>query len=424
MQRSNLFRCLTILAFAVSAANTFAGGHPPGDWQVPGIRLPQSTYQAPVMDYHVGQKPKLWDPEAPIEKGLTALAQRSWLKFEYLHWNLDRPDARDIGAPVVGRLDPQSIFDNLNGGISAGVGVTPSTNSLGLADTSGIRGTWGLDLANAEMELQFFGTEQNTSVLSFNNISAFRDSDPNFSGNISEGTEARPNILTPLLTNGAPASADSANYLIFDDTYQADISTQMWGAELTLLSKPYMPDNEVAWQWLGGFRYLVYEEEFNHGGTFTNGGTVTPVVTRIGAQTTNNMYGPELGGRLSVRNRWFSLSATPRVAFTLNDYTADTYSGPLAGAADGFTSRVSQNEIDFTPIVQLSLTAEAHVTPNFSLYGGYDFMWIYRMTRPFDNIVYDSTPGDTGGFVPDIRQEIDLESFYARGFSIGCIFRY
>ena len=74
--------------------------------------------------------------------------------------------------------------------------------------------------------------------------------------------------------------------------------------------------------------------------------------------------------------------------------------------------------------MQLSFTGEIHVTPNFSVFGGYDFMWIYRMTRPYDNIVYDSTPAIGGSFTPDIRQTIDLESFSTRGLSIGAVLRY
>ena len=46
------------------------------------------------------------------------------------------------------------------------------------------------------------------------------------------------------------------------------------------------------------------------------------------------------------------------------------------------------------------------------------------MTRPFDNIVYNSVEATGGSFEPSIEQAIDLESFYTRGLTTGLIFRY
>ena len=88
-------------------------------------------------------------------------------------------------------------------------------------------------------------------------------------------------------------------------------------------------------------------------------------------------------------------------------------------------TRFSGGDVDFTPIVQVSFAGEIHLTPSFSIFGGYDFMWIYRMTRPYDNLVYDSTTNLlANGFTSQVRQEIDLESFYARGLTVGCVLRY
>lgn len=382
------------------------------------MHVPQSQYAAPILDYSVGQRPKVWDDQQPIEQMMGAVAQRSWMRFEYLHWTLARPGSYPIGAPVANEAIDQQIFNNLLGGISAGSGVTTGTGNLALDDSSGVRGTWGIDLNKAEFELQVFGFAENTDSFSITNISGGRDD-----GTESIGTANRPNIVIPLLSNGAVSEASAANYIIYDDSFTANLKSQIWGAEASFLSKPYYAGEGIDWQWLGGFRYVSHEEEFNHQGVFTNGGTaVTPEVSVIGASTINNMYGPELGARASIKSKWISFSATPRIAFTLNDYTAETFSGPLAGSAA--SSRLTAGDIEFTPIVQLNFTGEIHVTPNFSLYGGYDFMWIYRMTRPFDNIVYNSTDGVAGAFAPSIEQEVDLESFYTRGFSLGCAFTY
>ena len=426
MFRPNLFRSLVLLTIA-SVSSVALSQQPRGNWQLPGVRIPRSQYQAPIVDYYNGQTPQLWDEQQPVERLMGDLAQRSWLRIDYLHWSFAGPGNVDIGAPVV--IDNPSadlvVFD-IDRAESAGVSLIPNMGNVALDDTSGIRGTWGLDLANAQLELEFFGTEQNHDGFQFTDLATGRDA---MVAPVTEGTASRPNIVTPLLTNGAVQNADSANFLVYDNGFQTTLTSQMWGAEASLLTNPYVPGPGVTWQWLGGFRYLVYEEEFRNRGINTRGQPLATAVntriTSIGASTVNNMYGPEVGARISAEHRWFTFSATPRVAFTINDYTGQTFSTvPTEATPAPAESRFSGSDIEFTPIVQVSFTGELHVTPNFSIFGGYDLMWIYRMTRPYDNIDYDSTPGLTGGVVPNINQEIDLESFYARGLSVGCVWQY
>ena len=413
MLRPNLFRCLTVFCVAVVwCAPGFAGGHPPGYWQVPGVHIPHSQYQAPMVDYYNGQRPQGWNDQQPVEHFLGELGKRSWMRFDYLHWSFAEPGGMSIGAPVLDLSDPLRVFDNQNGGVDVGVSSIMNTGNMAVDDVSGIRGTWGLDLANADFELEFFGTARGEDSFSLRNLSLNRPA-----GSESIGTVERPNVVVPLLSSGSAVDADAANYLIYDDSFTASLSSRMWGAEASLLSKNYLPGDGFGWQWLGGFRYIAYEEKFGHVGVFNNGQpSAVGVVTTVNADTVNNMYGPEVGARASLTNRFVTLSATPRIAFALNDYSGSTnINGTNVGTGNG---------IDFTPIVQVSFTGEFHVTPNFSVFGGYDLMWMYRMTRPFDNIVYNSTPGVAGAFDTDIRQEIDLESFYARGLSVGCVLRY
>lgn len=388
---------------------------------MPGVHIPRSRYQGPVVDHYMGRQPQLWDDQQPVEQFFEALAERSWVRIDYMHWTLQRPGSMPIGAPVLNQSSPLNVFDNING-IPAGIGIIPQTGNIALDDTSGIRGTWGIDLQNADLELEFFGTEQNHDGFNLSGLANGRM--PAMVGDpLTSGTIAHPNVVIPLLSNGAPGDASTpggVNYLIQDSSFQTTLTSQVWGAEATLLSEPYLPGPGFKWQWLGGFRYLAYEEEFRNRGVSGPPASAATTVTTFGGSTVNNIYGPEVGGRMSVVNKWFTLSATPRIAFALNDYTGITSSAPL-GAAE---TRFSGSDVEFTPIVQLSFTGEIHLTSNFSIFGGYDFMWIYRMTRPFDNIVYNSTPALAGGFTPNITQAIDLESFYARGLSVGCVFRY
>ncbi|MCP4782273.1 MAG: BBP7 family outer membrane beta-barrel protein [Fuerstiella sp.] len=423
MFRSNLFRCFSLICVTLVGSDAFAQ-HPHGYGQMPGIHVPQSSYQAPILDYYVGQKPPLWDDQQPIEKFVTALGKRSWFRVDYLHMDFQRPGNLAIGAPLLNITDPLTVADELAGGAPTGVGIIPNLNGIDLSDNSGIRGTWGLDLQGAEFELEFFGTEQKTDTITMANLQAFRD--PLFPA---IGTTARPNVVVPLLTTGAPADAASANYLIYDQSYAAELKAKMWGAEAILVRDSYVPGEGLSWQWLGGFRYMAFEEQFSQLGLFNNGGGVAPAtrISQIRSTTANHMYGPEVGARASIVHRKFTFSMTPRIAFTLNDHTAKTQSGPLVGTAVSATDPLrtfDESHIEFTPLFELSFTGELHLTPNFSIFGGYDFMWMYKVTRPFDNIHYNSVPGAAGSFNPIVSQQVNLDTFYTKGLSFGCVLRY
>jgi hypothetical protein len=79
-----------------------------------------------------------------------------------------------VGAPVSGlqansrgQLEgytvPVPLIDNLNGGtVDTGHACFPTPQCWEL-DIPGVRGTWGLDLNGADMELSFFGMEQSSS---------------------------------------------------------------------------------------------------------------------------------------------------------------------------------------------------------------------------------------------------------------------
>ncbi|MDG1896661.1 MAG: BBP7 family outer membrane beta-barrel protein [Fuerstiella sp.] len=423
MFRSNLFRCLILTSVAL-VGSVAPAQYPHGRHQMPGVHVPQSSYQAPILDYYVGQKPALWDDQQPIEQFVTALGKRSWFRVDYLHMDFERPGNVLLGAPLLNVTDPLLVADELAGGVTTGVGIIPSLNGVDLSDNSGIRGTWGLDLQGAEFELEFFGTEEKTDSLSMTNLQGFRD--PLFP---ELGTEARPNVVVPLLTNGAPADAASANYLIYDQSYSAELKAKMWGAEAIIVEDSYVPGDGYAWQWLGGFRYVAFEEQLSQLGQFNGGLGAAPAtrVSRINSSTSNNMYGPEVGARASIVHRKFTFSMTPRIAFTLNDHTAKTQAGPLTEAAVSATNPLrsfSESNIEFTPLFELSFTGEIHVTPNFSIFGGYDFMWMYNVTRPFNNIRYGSVPSAAGAFTPVVSQNVDLDTFYTKGLSFGCVLRY
>ena len=314
---------------------------------------------------------------------------------------------------VQGVDTPIPLLDNLNGGTDIGEALFPFASALNNDDVAGIRGTWGLDLNGADMELSFFGLDQSRSDLSDNDISASRlrvGEDAVF------GTTNFPNLAVPLLTDGTPGTTGDLNALIFTESFSSRISTQMWGSEISFLSDRSAPGGSGAsWQWLGGFRYVNLDEQFGFTGT-----SVGSAATSVTASTINNYFGPQVGGRAALTSKYLTLSATPRVMLGLNDNTSRV--GSSIAGVDG-TQYITRS-VDFGTVTQLNLSLELHLSPQFSMYGGYDYMWLTGVSRPYNNIVYDSTLDGIGARVADIRQSVDVQNLIINGFSVGATFRY
>jgi hypothetical protein len=390
-----------------------------GQHQMSQFHIPQSHYQAPIVDHYVGQPPKIWDDQQPVERFLTAVAKRSWVRTEYLHWNMQAPGGGAIGADVTGvTTDTIPVFDNLNGGIATGEAIIPTTEPLSLNDAQGIRGTLGVALNGGSLEMSFFGTNRIADSFSLTGLQ-----DGRAAGDEAIGTESFPNVVVPLTTSGAVTDFTTMNAFVYDDSFAARIESRLWGSDIILLTDPVVPGEGFQWQWLGGFRYANFREMFYHSGHFDGGGTGTPRTTRIGGTANNNIYGPQVGARASLVHRKFTFSVTPRIAFALNDQTSRVTTGPLTDTLLDVV-RTTDSSIEFTPVVQLEFKGEIHVNQYLSLFGGYDFLWLANVSRPDNNIVYNSEPGLGGGFDPDITQDVDLKSFYTRGFSLGAVFRY
>ncbi len=355
-----------------------------------------------------------------------------------MQWSFGNPGTGTIGSPVSGLQQvvplpsvqgidvPVPVNDNLNGGGTVGETLFPQSDGLNLNDVPGMRGTLGVAMNGGDLELSFFGFQQASDAVAFNDIDGPRlllaSQVPSGGTPIDAtlGTTSNPNYAIPLLTNGGVTNIAGLNSLIFDNTFQASFSSQMWGTELTFLTDRYVPGEGFGFQWLGGIRYTNLDENFNIYGTFDGGAAATDRTTAINSSVINNLYGPEAGARFSLNTRWVTLSATPRVMFGLNDYTARVSSDPLGAGRTSFLNR----KVDFGTITQLNLAAEVHFNTKFSMYAGYDFMWIPQITRPNENIYYNSIPDAVAGFVPDIRQSVNHSNFYANGFSLGAVFRY
>lgn len=414
--------CLTLAPVAASAQEGAYGG--PGD--PAAFRLPRSSYQAPIQDHYIGGNTELWDESRPIESFLGNVANRSWIRLEFLMWN--NTEGNDmVGAPVSGlqansrgELEgytvPVPLLDNLNGGtVDTGHALFPNASTLGNLDIPGVRGTWGLDLNGADMEMSFFGTEQSSASSVDADISSARvfvglQTAPEF------GTSLFPNTAVPLLTDGNVSPVANVDALIFTESFSQKLETQMWGSEITFLTDSNAPGGAGAsFQWLGGFRYVNIDSTYG----FT-GKSVNIAASNVNSFSINNFYGPEVGARMALSSKYITVSATPRVMFGVND-NSSTVSSVIQGV-DGVSH--FDRSVHFGTITQVNLATEIHLSPQFSVFGGYDIMALTGVNKPIDNIYYNSVTDALGDRTADINQDVKLQNLLVYGFSVGAVFRY
>ena len=408
----------------------------------------------PVIDTRVYAPPH-WDDSAPIEQFLTALAKNSWLRTEYLIWTIQDPGLSIQSAPIADVRHPTVPFNAdppppdtlpLVPQVPViGEAVLPNLSAIELRDANGIRGTYGLAIANGVFELNAWGLEKKSDTFVRNMITyqpgdlsqpptRNLNPDPNAApGTFNEavGIRSDPNVIVAMTANGVPTNRTQLSALVFDDTYSARLNSQLWGAEVTYTHDYHISGEGCKLKPLCGFRFINLDEDLGLRGVGNAGRTQPDSVMQINADTTNYVYGPEVGVRAELVHRWFTLSATPTVAFALNQYraTADVSLTDGSVAPINTTSFRDRGNIDFTPVAQIALSAELHLNDCCSLFASYDAMWIHRVTRPFDNINYDSTPiidpatNAVTGFIPNIHMQTDLDEISLQGVSAGLVIR-
>jgi hypothetical protein len=398
----------------------------------PGCNTGCPPCPRPVLDQYVRHPESQWDGGGPIESFLTQLFTRSRLRFEYIMWDIDDPGNVALGSPVsisrspiVGGNNTSVPFEifNANTGATLGLAVVPTLREMTLNDISGVRGNLAVPFRGGSVEVNFWGLEQSDQRSSVFGIWQSRVTDPPDPTLTRLGTLRDPNIVIPFLTNGVVSDSTSLVSRVYDDSFSTNLNTQMWGSEFNVFSEYLVPGEGFKFEPLYGFRYINVQESFGMIGRFAGGGALPVQTDRISNRMTSNIYGPQVGFRTALVHRAFVLEAIPRVTFALNNNSAHLKSNlqdlRAGGVSESTFSGTDESEVDYTTVFQVSFNARVHLSPRFSLFGGYDAMWIHRLTRPYNNIVYNSSTDDFGTPVFDLGLKSDNESLFTHGFSVG-----
>lgn len=383
-----------------------------------------------------------WQEPSPLERFFSEAASHSWVRLEYLQWDVEDPGNKLLGArlgSVINERTPFPVFDFQDPPNQIGDAIVPDTNALSMKDINGIRGTWGVDTTFGTFEANFFALDQAGDKYAVPDLHPQREiaiSTPIPSVIIEPGFFA----ATSLLENGQPSNLVQLYNRAFVVTYENDVL----GAEANLVLKTirlgYARGLEI--QPLIGGRYLLIQEQMTQTGVFAEAQQVTgtivnnqivigppvsgqilapPLTSVIDSDTFNNIAGPTIGVRVEYQHPRFTLGVEPKITFGADAFSARVSTERLRSAADPHV--ITKDEgVMFSPVGELQLYARIHVTENFSLSVGYSIVEAFRITRPADNIFYN----DNGPFPtpPGVVLDTDETDFQLKGLTVGGEIRF
>jgi hypothetical protein len=382
----------------------------------------------------MGEDPQGWycDPQEMQSMGeATHPWIDSWyVRAEYLNWTVSDPGDVLLGAPVAGIADPRKPFLVTDtAGNPRGVATIPTTENMSLRDLNGARLYIGADLTyGGYMEVGGFFLERGRSFTSPTGLGQ----DVLYSRTPVVPATTPPTFVdlfaprvigTSTMVNGQLAN----NVELYNQDYNATYLSQMWGSDINY----YFDTDEdgfIQFQPLIGFRHMSLREKLLQRGTFRDT-TFNPAIdtnTEIDSYTRNNLYGVQGGFRAEAVTKYLVFGVDTKIALAANDQFAKVR---VNNFRSNFDPEVvtDDREAHLSPIIDIGVYGKWNITPQFSLRGGYNFMWIGRVTRPEDNIYYN----DRGAFVPpfantvsDVIVNMKRSDVRVNGFSIGGEYRF
>lgn len=357
--------------------------------------------------------------DSPLSKSLENSFRHAYFRTEYLLWSLGDPGKVLLGEPLASGLDPRdpnNVPVTDQGGTNVGLGVVPTLDDFQLSGKNGFRGTFGVPFGQGTFEANAFVFQTSSIRLDLTDVI----------GTIVDPTDpfSLPAFVAqPVLVLGAPSNSN----IVYDDSYQAVLKTSVWGTEANyIFAAPNAGAGDmITISPLVGFRYFNFRESLNQTGDyeFTNDGGVTfsTVTRRIDSSTINNSYGPQIGLRTELTISRLTVGAEPKVMVGLNSYKASLFTQNILNPDDLIEPDVNihDKETKFGPLADLKVYSRIAVSQNLQVFTSYNLVWAGMLTRPYDNIVYNSVAG-----VGDFQQDVQTTNTILQGLSVGAEFRY
>lgn len=400
--------------------------------------------------------------DSPLERMLKDGFRHAYFRAEYLLWDIEDPGTNVLSAPtnLSAANNPVNPFffplTDRDTGTQLNA-VQPSLGDLFINENNGIRGTFGLPVFNfGTFEASAFALQTSTANISIPHVRGINTntSDPAADTN-GDGTvdaldfpvsdDLVDAVVQAVLIDGQVPAGD--NFLlinalrtqlqdgtfIYTPAYSATLKTSVWGAETNFLAETFNPNSSLSATPLVGFRYFNFREDLRQTGLYTfapfdplTGLPLPPITgTRIiDATTNNNVFGPQVGLRGELRNKWFTLGVQPKVMLGLNSYKAELLTQGILEPNEPERMLYEKNNT-FGVLADLEVYSRLRLSEYLSLRVGYNFLWSGLITRPADNIVYNiqSATGGlpaTSAFVQDVK----FSGAILQGLSIGAHLEY
>jgi len=427
-----LILCALLAGSILASENLYAQGPPAENYpsfaenpayyyggQGPAPNVPYYGPQGVISTGRVIDDEELYQP-SPLEAVMRRVLKGSWYRLEYMLWDLEDPGRTLLGSPLDLIADPSEEFAVNDPGTQTTIGVARvlTTDDISLQDVNGLRATIGVPLTIGTLEVRGFAMEQGGDMVNAPELPSVFFSGlfdqfffPIFLSNFA---------ATSTLTNGEVGS----NVFLYDTAFDASFRSNVWGTEaMLIIDTGHFHDTGVRISPMVGGSYFRIQEQLTQVGVFTdvlNGGGDT-LVSLIGSDTMNNIYGPTVGLRAELAHKWFNIGVEPKITLGLDTLEARVNTERLRSAAD---PRVTTTESDtiFSPVGELGLFARANINDNLSFHFAYTWLWAFRITRPHENILYnDNGPLPTP---PGIVVDKELSDFIANGWSVGGEFRF
>jgi len=307
---------------------------------------------------------------------------RVYFSTDYLNWSISDPGDVLLGAetrnPEVLR-DGFDVFSGAGGtGTLLGRARVPTTENLEARQNNGLQALFGVDLLYGN-SLEFSGFILDKSY-DRDLITGLSEPSPANAGN---GVY----IATTFNIIGDPTDDGLS---VYNNYFESIYRSQQWGAQANLILD-WDRDGLLQFRPIVGFRYYQLEEQLFQRGLYSDPAGVADVLTTIDSQTRNSLYGPQLGFRSEIVTKWLTLGVEPKVGFMVNDQRAVVTSNMLRFQGDPLTTSVD-DYTGFSAVVDIGLYGKVHLTENFSIRAGWNFLWVGRVARPENSIVYDD-PG-------------------------------
>lgn len=376
--------------------------HIPHHMGTPYTAVPGQGYYGPdgIITKHAPDEDS-WDEAGPLELMLTQAFRRTWFRTEYLLWDIQNPTKERLGAPLANNVDLNNftVLDPVFFPQQLGFAHVPTTDRLTLDDTNGVKLTFGIPFGPGELELSGFLLENQGD----------KDTMPYLPSPAAPFAQF---AATTTFTNGQLGS----NVLVYDESFVMDYESEVWGADFKYVFDTMRPGEGIKLRPLVGARFINVREHLIQTGVYNNFRTLPDLVSVIDSEANNHVFGGIVGARLEFVHRWFTVGIEPRAGGGINRYLARVETKNLRSVGDGIV-RTEEKDTIFSPVIEGTCFARVHVSENISLSVGYNWLGLYNITRPAENIYYnDNGPLPTP---PGVVVNAKTSEMWVRGLMVG-----